>query len=83
MFGKVIDKHLKPYSKWVEMIIQDNCKNRIKVQYSTKMRVNETRFRIGDSVYLSALPISIQKTIHEEMFIFENYILEDIVVERK
>ncbi|HFU3700153.1 TPA: hypothetical protein ACGOZB_002132, partial [Streptococcus suis] len=63
VFGKVIDKHLKPYSKWVEMIIQDNCKNRIKVQYSTKMRVNETRFRIGDNVYLSALPISTTKII--------------------
>ncbi|HFI0600818.1 TPA: hypothetical protein ACGO9L_000229 [Streptococcus suis] len=83
VFGKVIDKHLKPYSKWVEMIIQDNCKNRIKVQYSTKMRVNETRFRIGDNVYLSALPISTTKIIQEETLIFENYILDDIVIERK
>ncbi len=41
------------------MIIKDYCENRVKVQYSTKMRVNETRFRIGDNVYLSALPISI------------------------
>ncbi|MBY4980850.1 hypothetical protein K6V42_01165 [Streptococcus suis] len=83
VFGTVINKYLKPNSKWIEMIIRDNYKNQIKVQYSTKMRVNETRFGIGDNVYLSALPISIQKTIHEEMFIFENYILEDIVVERK
>ncbi|MCK3882433.1 hypothetical protein HCC13_08775 [Streptococcus suis] len=83
VFGKVIDKHLKPYSKWVEMIIQDNCKNRIKVQYSTKMRVNETRFGIGDNVYISALPISTTKTIQAETFIFENYILDDIVIERK
>ncbi|MGG9992973.1 hypothetical protein ACQ7BN_10990 [Streptococcus suis] len=83
VFGKVIDKHLKPYSKWVEMIIQDNCKNRIKVQYSTKMRVNETRFGIGDNVYISALPISTTKTIQAETLIFENYILDDIVIERK
>ena len=83
VFGKVIDKYLKPNSNWIEMIIKDNCENRVKVQYSTKMRVNETNFEIGDYVYLSALPISIQKTIHEEMFIFENYILEDIVVEQK
>ncbi|CYX67137.1 Uncharacterised protein [Streptococcus suis] len=65
------------------MIIEDNCKNRIKVQYSTKMRVNETRVEIGDNVYVSALPISIQKTIQEETFNFENYILEDIVIKRK
>ncbi|CYV02359.1 TPA: hypothetical protein U2C31_000309 [Streptococcus suis] len=83
VFGKVIDKHLKPNSNWIEMIIEDNCKNRIKVQYSTKMRVNETNFEIGDYVYLSALPISIQKTFHEETFNFENYILEDIVIKRK
>ena len=83
VFGKVIDKHLKPYSKWVEMIIQDNCKNRIKVQYSTKMRVNETRFGIGDNVYISALPISTTKTIQAETLIFENYILEDIVIKSK
>ncbi|HEM4275846.1 TPA: hypothetical protein U1Y72_001956 [Streptococcus suis] len=83
VFGKVIDKHLKPNSNWIEMIIEDNCKNRIKVQYSTKMRVNETRVEIGDNVYLSALPISIQKTFQEETFNFENYILEDIVIKRK
>lgn len=83
VFGKVIDKHLKPNSNWIEIIIQDNCKNRIKVQYSTKMRVNEMRVGIGDNVYLSALPISIQKTFHEETFNFENYILEDIVIKRK
>ena len=83
VFGKVIDKHLKPNSKWIEMIIKDNCENRVKVQYSTKMRVNETNFEIGDYVYLSALPISIQKTFHEETFNFENYILEDIVIKRK
>ncbi|HFI0161750.1 TPA: hypothetical protein ACGOSQ_001835, partial [Streptococcus suis] len=83
VFGKVIDKHLKPNSNWIEMIIKDNCENRVKVQYSTKMRVNETRFGIGDNVYLSALPISIQKTIQKETFIFENYILDDIVRERK
>lgn len=83
VFGKVIDKHLKPNSNWIEIIIQDNCKNRIKVQYSTKMRVNETRVEIGDNVYVSALPISIQKTIQEETFNFENYILEDIVIKRK
>ena len=81
--GKVIDKHLKPNSNWLDIIIQDNCKNRIKIQYSTKMRVNEIRFGIGDNVYISALPISIQKTIQEETFIFENYILDDIVIERK
>lgn len=83
VFGKVIDKHLKPYSKWVEMIIQDNCKNRIKVQYSTKMRVDEARFGIGDNVYISALPISTTKTIQAETLIFENYILEDIVIKSK
>ncbi|HEL2441366.1 TPA: hypothetical protein TZY57_000984 [Streptococcus suis] len=83
VFGKVIDKHLKPNSNWIEMIIKDNCENRVKVQYSTKMRVNETRFGIGDNVYISALPISIQKTIQNETFIFENYILDDIVMERK
>ncbi|MDW8682244.1 hypothetical protein Q7W17_09085 [Streptococcus suis] len=83
VFGKVIDKHLKPNSNWIEMIIEDNYKNRIKVQYSTKMRVNETRVEIGDNVYLSALPISIQKTFQEETFNFENYILEDIVIKRK
>ncbi|MBY4975343.1 hypothetical protein [Streptococcus suis] len=65
------------------MIIQDNCKNRIKVQYSTKMRVNETRFGIGDNVYISALPISTTKTIQAETLIFENYILEDIVIKSK
>ena len=47
------------------------------------MRVNETCVEIGDNVYLSALPISIQKTIQKETFIFENYILDDIVIERK
>lgn len=83
VFGKIIDKHLKPNSNWIEMIIEDNYKNRIKVQYSTKMRVNETRVEIGDNVYLSALPISIQKTFQEETFNFENYILEDIVIKRK
>ncbi|HFR3757070.1 TPA: hypothetical protein ACHVFG_001990, partial [Streptococcus suis] len=83
VFGKVIDKQLKPNSNWIETIIKDNSENRVKVQYSAKMRVNETNFEIGNYVYLSALPISIQKTIHKEMFIFENYILEDIVVERK
>ncbi|HEM6220524.1 TPA: hypothetical protein U2C55_001113 [Streptococcus suis] len=83
VFGTVINKYLKPNSNWIEIIIQDNCKNRIKVQYSTKMRVNETRVEIGDNVYLSALPISIQKTFQEETFNFENYILEDIVIKRK
>ena len=83
VFGKVIDKYLKPNSNWIEMIIKDICENRVKVQYSKKMRVNETNFEIGDYVYLSALPISIQKTIQEETFNFENYILDDIVIERK
>ncbi|HFR3767266.1 TPA: hypothetical protein ACHVGS_001908 [Streptococcus suis] len=83
VFGKVINKHLKPNSNWIEIVIQDNCKNKVKVQYSTKMRVNETRFRIGDNVYLSALPISTTKIIQEETLIFENYILDDIVIERK
>lgn len=83
VFGTVINKHLKPNSNWIEIVIQDNCKNKVKVQYSTKMRVNETRFGIGDNVYISALPISIQKTIQKETFIFENYILDDIVIERK
>lgn len=81
VFGKVIDKHSKPNSNWLELIIEDNCKNRIKVQYSTKMRVNETSVEVGDSVYISALPISTTKIIQEETFVFENYILEDIVVE--
>ena len=83
VFGTVINKHLKPNSNWIEIVIQDNCKNKVKVQYSTKMRVNETCVEIGDNVYLSALPISIQKTIQKETFIFENYILDDIVIERK
>ncbi|MFH6637010.1 hypothetical protein QE557_10080 [Streptococcus suis] len=83
VFGKVIDKHLKPNSNWIEIIIQDNCKNKVKVQYSTKMRVNETRVESGDNVYLSALPISTTKTIQAETIIFENYILDDIVIERK
>lgn len=83
VFGKVINKHLKPNSNWIEIVIQDNCKNKVKVQYSTKMRVNETRFGLGDNVYLSALPISTTKIIQEETLIFENYILNDIVIERK
>ncbi|HEL1760340.1 TPA: hypothetical protein TXU88_002328 [Streptococcus suis] len=83
VFGTVINKYLKPNSKWIEIVIQDNCKNKVKVQYSTKMRVNEMCVEIGDNVYLSALPISIQKTIQKETFIFENYILDDIVIERK
>lgn len=83
VFGKIFDKYLKPNSKWNEMVIQDKYKNRIKVQYSTKMRANEINFEIGIYVYLSALPISTSKKIHEETFIFENYILEDIIVERE
>ncbi|HEM3726745.1 TPA: hypothetical protein U1D16_002282 [Streptococcus suis] len=82
VFGKVIDKHLKPNSNWIEMIIEDNCKNRIKVQYSTKMRVNDTKLNTGDKVYAYALPISTQKLVNEEIVNFETFVAEDIVIEQ-
>ena len=82
VFGKVIDKHLKPNSNWIEMIIEDNCKNRIKVQYSTKMRVNDTKLNTGDKVYAYALPISTEKLVNEEIVNFETLVAEDIVIEQ-
>ncbi len=36
VFGKVIDKQVKPNSNWIEMIIKDNSENRVKVQYSAR-----------------------------------------------
>lgn len=82
VFGTVINKYLKPNSKWIEIIIRDNCKNQIKVQYSTKMRVNDIKFKVGDRVYVYALPISTQKIVNEEIVNFETLIAEDIVIEQ-
>ncbi|MGQ7320233.1 hypothetical protein ACTGXJ_07960 [Streptococcus suis] len=82
VFGTVINKYLKPNSKWIELIIRDNCKNQIKVQYSTKMRVNDIKFKVGDKVYVYALPISTEKFVNDEIVNFETLIAEDIVIEQ-
>ncbi|NQL67086.1 hypothetical protein HO447_10810 [Streptococcus suis] len=69
-------------SIWIELTIKDENNNEVQIQYSKKMRVNDTKLNIGDKVYVYTLLISTEKLVNEEIVNFETLIAEDIVIEQ-
>ncbi|HFR3343383.1 TPA: hypothetical protein ACHU58_001480 [Streptococcus suis] len=69
-------------SIWIELTIKDENNNEVQIQYSKKMRVNDTKLNIGDKVYVYTLPVSTEKLVNEEIVNFETLIAEDIVIEQ-
>lgn len=82
VYGTVINMNVNYNSIWIELTIKDENNNEVKIQYSKKMRVNDTKLNIGDKVYVYALPISTQKLVKEEIVNFETLVAEDIVIEQ-
>ncbi|MEG3238989.1 hypothetical protein RFK99_00390 [Streptococcus suis] len=80
--GTIIHKSSRINSIWIELIVKDKYNNKVKLQYSKKMRVNDTKLNTGDKVYVYALPISTEKLVNEEIVSFETLVAEDIVIER-
>ncbi|CYV30100.1 TPA: hypothetical protein ACT2IF_002299 [Streptococcus suis] len=82
VYGTVINRYINYNSIWIELTIKDENDNEVKIQYSKKMRVNDTKLNIGDKVYVYALPISTEKLVNEEIVNFETLVAEDIVIEQ-
>ncbi|HEM3726632.1 TPA: hypothetical protein U1D16_002073 [Streptococcus suis] len=82
VYGTVINRYVNNSSIWVELTVKDESNNVVKIQYSKNMRVNDLNLRIGDKVYIYALPISTEKLVNEEIVNFETLIAEDIVIEQ-
>lgn len=82
VYGTVIHKSSRINSIWIELIVKDKYNNEVKLQYSKKMRVSDIKFKVGDKVYVYALPISTEKLVNEEIVNFETLIAEDIVIEQ-
>ncbi|HEL9630377.1 MULTISPECIES: hypothetical protein [Streptococcus] len=82
IYGTVINRYVNNSSIWVELTVKDESNNVVKIQYSKNMRVNDLNLRIGDKVYIYALPISTEKLVNEEIVNFETLIAEDIVIEQ-
>ncbi|HEM3537264.1 TPA: hypothetical protein U1B35_000939 [Streptococcus suis] len=82
VYGTVLNRSVNYNSIWVEVTVKDENDNVVKIQYSKKMRVNDLNLRIGDKVYIYALPISTEKLVNEEIVNFETLIAEDIVIEQ-
>lgn len=82
IYGTVINRYVNNCSIWVELTVKDESNNVIKIQYSKNMRVNDLNLRIGDKVYIYALPISTEKLVNGEIVNFETLIAEDIVIEQ-
>lgn len=80
--GTIIHKSSRINSIWIELIVKDKYNNKVKLQYSKKMRVNDTKLNIGEKVYVYALPISTEKLVNEEIVNFETLVAEDIVIEQ-
>ncbi|HFU4223071.1 hypothetical protein V9Z57_10600 [Streptococcus suis] len=80
--GTIIHKSSRINSIWIELIVQDESDNVVKIQYSKKMRVNDINLSIDDKVYIYALPISTEKLVNEEIVNFETLVAEDIVIEQ-
>ncbi|NQJ21509.1 hypothetical protein HO566_03015 [Streptococcus suis] len=82
VYGTVIHKSSRINSIWIELIVKDKYNNEVKLQYSKKMRVSDIKFKVGDKVYVYALPISTEKLLNEEIVNFETLVAEDIVIEQ-
>ncbi|HFI0633236.1 TPA: hypothetical protein ACGO4G_001840 [Streptococcus suis] len=82
IYGTILNKSVNYNSIWVELTVKDKNDNVVKIQYSNNMRVNDLNLRIGDKVYIYALPISTEKLFNEEIVNFETLIAEDIVIEQ-
>lgn len=82
VYGTVIHMNVNHNSIWIELSIKDENNNEVKIQYSKKMRVNDTKLNTGDKVYVYALPISTEKLVNEEIVNFETLVAEDIVIEQ-
>lgn len=82
VYGTVINMNVNYNSIWIELTIKDENDNEVKIQYSKKMRVNDTKLNTGDKVYVYALPISTEKLVNEEIVNFETLVAEDIVIEQ-
>lgn len=82
IYGTILNKSANYNSIWVELTIKDENDNKVKIQYSKKMRVNDTKLNTGDKVYVYALPISTEKFVNDEIVIFETLVAEDIVIEQ-
>ncbi|HFI0639022.1 TPA: hypothetical protein ACGO1U_001164 [Streptococcus suis] len=82
IYGTVINRSVNNSSIWVELTVKDESNNVVKIQYSKNMRVNDLNLRIGDKVYIYALPISTEKLVNEEIVNFETLVAEDIVIEQ-
>ena len=56
----------------------------MKSKFSTakKMRVSDIKFKVGDKVYVYALPISTEKLVNKEIVNFETLVAEDIVIDK-
>ncbi|HEL2195315.1 TPA: hypothetical protein TZE08_001021 [Streptococcus suis] len=80
IYGTILNKSVSYNSIWVELSVKDESNNVVKIQYSKHMRVNDLNLRIGDKVYIYALPISTEKLVNKEIVNFENLIAEDIVI---
>ncbi|HFI0769177.1 TPA: hypothetical protein ACGO6Y_002372, partial [Streptococcus suis] len=80
--GTIIHKSSRINSIWIELIVKDKYNNEVKLQYSKKMRVSDIKFKVGDKVYVYALPISTEKLVNEEIVNFETLVAEDIVIEQ-
>ncbi|CYU57500.1 hypothetical protein HO663_07450 [Streptococcus suis] len=80
--GTIINKYVNNNSIWIELTVKDENNKEVRIQYSKKMRVNDTKLDIGDKVYVYALPISTQKLVKEEIVKFETLVAEDIVIEQ-
>ncbi|WP_161942669.1 hypothetical protein, partial [Streptococcus suis] len=82
VYGTVINMNVNNNSIWIELKIKDENDNEVKIQYSKKMRVSDIKFKVGDKVYVYALPISTEKLLNEEIVNFETLVAEDIVIEQ-
>ncbi|HEM6278691.1 TPA: hypothetical protein U2C99_001152 [Streptococcus suis] len=82
VYGTVINMNVNYNSIWIELTIKDENNNEVRIQYSKKMRVNDIKFKLGDKVYVYALPISTQKLVKGEIVNFETLVAEDIVIEK-
>ena len=82
VYGTVINMNVNYNSIWIELTIKDENDNEVKIQYSKKMRVSDIKFKVGDKVYVYALPISTEKLANEEIVNFETLVAEDIVIDK-
>ena len=90
--GEVIDKYRAEGSIWHKLTLRvdgdndDRRRNDIRAQYSSRMRVNDVQYEIGDTIALIGTFSSSSKTAKNDsdrIVYFENVIVDDMAVVKK